>query len=176
MKSISDFAENLVFKELDSIQEGKVLPPNTSVATPSAQPAALDIRNTEVPDDMMRQILGEDFHPQDTPTVDSLPELVWSEPEEEATPVAPSMISESTAQQLVPLLEEVKSLLLEMTAAATTSGQIGTNFAGGSTKEENWQELEKSYGYKLPTLSSKKSKSKKAILKQSLKDKVRRSK
>ena len=177
MNNIGDFAENLIFKELDNIQEGKELPPNTSVATPKAAPASIDIRNTEVPDAMMAQILGEAFHPQDTPTVDSIPEIVWTDPaEEEAAPVAPSMISESTAQQLVPLLEEVKSLLLEMTAAATTSGQIGTNFAGGSTKEEDWKEIEKGYGYKLPTLSSKKSKSKKAILKQSLRDKVRRSK
>lgn len=177
MNNIGDFAESLVFKELDRIQEGKVLPPNTSIATPRAQPASRDIRNTEVPDAMMSQILGEGFHPQDTPSVDSIPEIVWTDPEEEASaPVEPSMISESTAQQLVPLLEEVKRLLLEMTAATTSSGQIGTNFAGGCTKEEDWQEIEKGYGYKFPTLSSKKSKSKKDILKQSLKDKVRRSK
>ncbi len=177
MTNIGDFAENLVFQELANIQEGKVLPPNTAIATPKAAPASRDIRTTEVPDEMMRQILGESFHSQDSPAVDAIPELVWTDPEGEApTPVQPSIISESTAQQLVPLLEEVKSLLLEMTAAATTSGQIGANFAGASSKEVDWNEIEKDYGYKLPSLSSKKSTSKKDILKQSLKDKVRRKK
>lgn len=175
MNSIGDFAENLINQEIGSIQEGKALPPNRSVGTPNQAPASRDIRNTEVPDAMMSQILGEAFHPQDTPTVDSIPEIVWTDPaEEEAAPVAPSMISESTAQQLVPLLEEVKSLLLEMTAAASTSGQMGTNFAGGSTEEVNWKEIDKANGYTLPG-KTKKGKTKKAVLKDSLRDKVRRS-
>jgi hypothetical protein len=175
MNSIGDFAASLIDQEVNSIQEGKSLPPNREVNQPKAAPAGKDISNIVVPDEMMSQILGEGFHPQETPTVDSIPEIVWTDPaEEEAAPVAPSMISESTAQQLVPLLEEVRNLLLEMTAATTSSGQIGTNFAGPSKQKDDMRSIEKALGY----ITSKPSKgqSKTTVLKNALKDKVRRSK
>jgi hypothetical protein len=89
----------------------------------------------------------------------------------EATPVS---LTEETAQQLIPLLEEVKGLLKEMSMAATTSGQIGTNLAGPQD-DESFEKVEKSYGYKKSTRSKMSGDStKKAILKSSIANKLKR--
>jgi hypothetical protein len=135
-------------------------------------PAGKDISNVEVPDSFMKQILGEAHNPQDTPAVDEIPELVWEQPEE---PQAPQSLTEETAQQLVPLLEEVRDLLKEM---GTTAGMMGVNLAGPGNDENSYEKLEKGYGYikakpsKLPNLSGKKSK--KAILKASIRNKLKK--
>jgi hypothetical protein len=158
MDSISDFAENLILNEVRSIQKGEA-PPPLKGGQPQQAPAGRDIRNIKVPDSMMKEILGEGFHPQESPTVEALPELVWtdSEQEEKEASTPPSIISESTAQQLVPLLEEVRNLLLEMTAATTSSGSIGVNLAGP--------------GLKTP----KEKKNRKSVLKERIKNISRRS-
>ena len=109
MDSIGDFAENLINEQLGGIKSGKQLPPSLGGGP---TPAGKDIRDVVVPDSFMKQILGEDFHPQDTPATDKgIPELVWTEPEAVEEPKAPESLTEETAQQLVPLLEEVRDLL-----------------------------------------------------------------
>jgi len=165
MKSIGDFAEQLILNQTQSIKEGKQLPPQAKSS--GLAPAGRDISNVEVPDTFMREVLGESFHPQDTPPADSIPELVWSE----AEPEKPAQsLTEETAQQLVPLLEEVRDLLKEMSAAATTTGQIGVNLAGSQSSDSCIGKEEKKYGY----ISARPVKSKKDILKQSIRNKIRK--
>jgi hypothetical protein len=171
MQSIGDFAANLINEQVGDIKSGKALPPSLSNGL---TPAAKDIRNVEVPDSFMKEVLGEAFHPQDTPAVDSIPELVWEEPESPQEPKAPESLTEETVQQLVPLLEEVRDLLKEM---GTTAGSMGgVNLAGPGKDQESYEKMEKKYGY----ISSKPSKlpgdSRKNILKQSIKSKLRKRK
>ena len=119
----------------------------------------------------MQEILGENFNPQDTPTTDSIPELVWSDSEEpEAPPQEPKVLTEETIKQLVPLLEEVRDLLREMTAATTSSGNIGVSMAGSQKDSESWAKMEKKYGY----LTAKPAKTRKQVLQQSIKSKLRK--
>lgn len=165
MKSIGDFAEQLILNQTQSIKEGKELPPEAKSS--GLAPAGRDISNVEVPDTFMREVLGESFHPQDTPPADSIPELVWSEAESEKPAQS---LTEETAQQLVPLLEEVRDLLKEMSAAATTTGQIGVNLAGPQKGYSCIGKEEKKYGY----ISARPVKSKKDILKQSIRNKIRK--
>tara|TARA_R110001583_G_scaffold29527_1_gene103382 strand:+ start:343 stop:855 length:513 start_codon:yes stop_codon:yes gene_type:complete len=167
MDSIGDFAENLINEQLGGIKSGKQLPPSLGGGpTPNSK----DIRNIEVPDSFMKEVLGEAFHPQDTPATDKgIPELVWTEPEAVEEPKAPESLTEETAQQLVPLLEEVRDLLKEM---GTTAGMMGVNLAGPGKDQESYAKMEKKYGY----ISSKPSKlpgdSRKSILKQSIRNKL----
>ena len=165
MNSIGDFAEQLILNQTKSIKEGKELPPQAKAS--GAAPAGRDISNVTVPDDFMREVLGESFHPQDTPAAEAIPELVWSDAEPEQPVQA---LTEETAQQLVPLLEEVRDLLKEMSAAATTTGQIGTNMAGPQKDDGCITKTEKKYGY----ISARPANSKKDILKQSIRSKLKR--
>ena len=162
MESIGDFAEKLIFNQVGSIKEGKELPP--SVQTDGLAPAGRDISNVEVPDSFMKEVLGESFHPQDTPAVDAIPELVWDQPEE---PKEPQTLTEETAQQLVPLLEEVRDLLKEM---GTTAGMMGVNMAGPTKADTSYEKIEKKAGYIKAAPSTK---SRKSILKQSIKAKLK---
>ena len=172
MQSIGDFAETLINEQVGNIKQGKATLP-TSQGNGLA-PAGKDISNVVVPDSFMKEVLGEAFHPQDTPAVDEVPELVWDQPEE---PQAPQALTEETAQQLVPLLEEVRDLLKEM---GTTAGMMGVNLGGPGKDNESWEKMEKGYGYKkskasnLQNLSGKKSK--KAVLKASIRSKLKRNK
>ena len=153
MKSIGDFAESLIMTQTQNIQEGKELPPDLADAqSRSGEPAAKDITQVDVPDDFMKQVLGEGFHPQDTPPAESMPEIVWtdSEQEEEQKPT-PQTLTEETAQQLVPLLEEVRNLLKEM----TTAGSMGVNM--GDAPSDPMSSDERKSGY--VRLSSNKPKS-----------------
>jgi hypothetical protein len=161
MNSIGDFAEQLILNQTQSIKEGKELPPQAKAN--GLAPAGRDISNVEVPDDFMRQVLGESFHPQDTPPADAIPELVWSDAEPEQ---APQSLTEETAQQLVPLLEEVRDLLKEM----STAGMMGVNMAGPQKDDNCISKTEKKYGY----ISARPANSKKDILKQSIKSKLKR--
>ena len=175
MDNIGSFAENLVLNQVNSVREGKELPPS---AQPQAglAPAGRDIRGVEVPDSFMQEILGEQYTPQNSEPVDSITELVWTDPNGEEEPQAPQALTEETAQQLVPLLEEVKGLLKEMTAAMTSSGSIGVNLAGPQKEKDSWASMEKQYGYKPtlpPTLPGD---SRKSVLKQSIKSKLKRRK
>lgn len=168
MKSIGDFAENLILNQTQNIQEGKELPPNLADAqAKSGAPAGRDISQVEVPDDFMKQVLGEGFHPQDTPPAETMPEIVWTDSEteaEEAQPV-PQTLTEETAQQLVPLLEEVRDMLKEM----TTVGQIGVNM--GPAPSDPMGKDERDNGY--VRLSSNKPK-RKPTSKQTLADRLSR--
>ena len=164
MDSISDFAENLILNQVNSIKEGKELPPN--VESNGLTPAGRDISKVKVPDSFMTELLGEAYHPQDTPTVKEIPELVWTDPEESEEPKAPQSLTEETAQQLVPLLEEVKSLLKEM----CTAGMMGVNMGGPAKDDESWDNVEKGNGYKTPKTSKT---SRKDVLKTAIKGKLR---
>lgn len=138
MESIASFAESLVLEDIANIKEGKQLPPSQNQT--GLAPAGVDISQTVVPDTFMKQILGEKYTPQEAPPVEAIPELVWTEPEEDK-PKSPEHLTESTAKQLVPLLEEVKSLLQEMSVAMTTTGSIGTNLAGPEKKPKTKSEI-----------------------------------
>ena len=166
MKSIGDFAENLILNQTQNIQEGKELPPNLADAqAKSGAPAGRDISQVDVPADFMKQVLGEGFHPQDTPPAETMPEIVWTDSEteaEEAQPT-PQTLTEETAQQLVPLLEEVRNLLKEM----TTVGQIGVNM--GDAPSDLMGKDERDNGY--VRLSSSKPK-RKPTSKQKLADRL----
>ena len=170
MKSIGDFAENLILNQTQNIQEGKELPPNLADAqAKSGAPAGRDISNVDVPDDFMKQVLGEGFHPQDTPPAESMPEIVWtdSDQEEEQKPT-PQTLTEETAQQLVPLLEEVRDMLKEMmTVGTTTTGQVGPNV--GPAPSDPMGKEERDNGY--VRLSSSKPK-RKPTSKQKLADRL----
>ena len=165
MQGIGDFAERLINEQVGNIKEGKELPPgapNNGLA-----PAGKDISEIKVPDSFMKEVLGESFHPQDTPTTDSIPELVWSDSEEaEAPPQEPEVLTEETIKQLVPLLEEVRDLLKEM----TSTGSIGVNMAGPQKDSNSWAKIEKKYGY----LTAKPAKNRKEVLKQSIRNKLKR--
>tara|TARA_R100001163_G_C4967520_1_gene128811 strand:+ start:20 stop:517 length:498 start_codon:yes stop_codon:yes gene_type:complete len=162
--NIGDFAEQLIESQVANIQKGTEALPQQET---QLAPAGVDIRGTQVPDEMRKQILGESFYSQDSPSNDSIPELVWSDSEEEKEVQNPSVLTEETAQELIPLLNEVRSLLKEMTAAGTFSGNIGVNLAGPQKDDESWANIEKGYGYKTP-------KTKKDILKKALRTKVQK--
>jgi hypothetical protein len=175
MDNISSFAENLILNQISNVQEGKELPPSAQPQRGHA-PAGKDIRGVDVPDSFMQEILGEQYTPQDSKSVDEIPQLVWTDPNGEEESQAPQALTEETAQQLVPLLEDVKGLLKEMTAAMTSSGSIGVNLAGPQKEKDSWAGMEKRYGYqptKAPTLPGD---SRKSVLKQSIKSKLKRKK
>lgn len=163
-----DFIENLVLTEEDSIKSG-----NAPMPSPSGKkmaPAGIDISNVSVPDDLMTSILGKEytsplsdsstpdgiFVVENTATDDNVMEKVRLV---DPTLVEPTpMITEGTAQTLIPLLENLTNLIKEMTVAMTSSGSIGTNFAGPQKDI-----------YKRPTT---KKKSRKDILKDSIRSKL----
>jgi hypothetical protein len=144
--SIGDFAESLILSQVEDIKRGKSLPPKLEEAKATANAPAKDISNVQVPDEMMRQILGEGFHPQDTPPAETMPELVWEEPESEPEP---TIITEETAQELVSLLEEVRGMVSDL-KEMTTCGMLGVNMAGPVA--DPMKKLAK--GYRKPTRSS----------------------
>lgn len=127
MKSISDFAEDLILAEVQGITEGKLAPPSMATNTPAAAPAGKDIREIKVPESFMHEVLGEDFIPsaqeEELVNVEELPEEVPEEPNS-------LMISEGKVDELLVLLQEVKELLSEMTMGTTSTGQIGVNLGG----------------------------------------------
>jgi hypothetical protein len=159
-KSIGDFAESLILGQVKNIKEGKE--PSPIQKENGLAPAGRDISKVKVPDSFMKQILGEQFTPQDAEPVDSIPELVWNKEEPKPEPV---QLNEQTLSQLIPLLEEVRDLLTEM----TTCGSIGVNLA--EPKGEAFEKTEKRHGYMSPTNSKK---SKKAVLKASIAARLKR--
>ena len=167
MQSIGDFAENLILNQVGSIKEGKELPPHAQGA--GKAPAGRDISNVNVPDSFMKEVLGESFHPQDTPAAEAMPEIVWDQPEQ---PQASQSLTEETAQQLVPLLEEVRDLLKEM---GTTAGMMGVNMGKSSDDMSRCDKVgrqgrEKDSGY----LTANPAKSRSQILKQSIRNKLKK--
>jgi hypothetical protein len=177
MDNIGDFAEQLVLGEVNSVQTGKALPPSQRVQEGLA-PAGKDIQRTQVPDSFMQEILGEQYTPKAAPVSEeatAIPELVWTDAEGNESEPEPQALTEQTAQQLVPLLEEVKGLLKEMSAAMTGTGNIGVNMAGPQkgSGDTSYEKLEKSYGYKStkkPTLRG--DSTKKAVIKASIRNRL----
>jgi len=141
MANIGDFAENLILNQVDSIKTGKSLPPELQEEN-KAIPAGIDISKTEVPNSFMKQILGEQFAPQEKPA-DSIPELVWNQ-EDTSNDLQP--LTEETGQQLIPLLEQVKYLLEEVCSMGTSSGNLGVNL-GANSKNTSYEAIEKKLGY-----------------------------
>ncbi|MDA7494693.1 hypothetical protein N8467_01345 [bacterium] len=163
MKSIGDFAENLILNQTQNIKEGKESSPQ--MRANGLAPAGKDISNVEVPDTFMQQVLGESFHPQETPAAETIPEIVWNEEEPKQSVQS---LTEETAQHLVPLLEEVRDLLKEM-CCGTSSGQLGINLAGPQ-RDMPTDAIEKKYGY----ISARPVKSKKDILRKSIQGRLKR--
>ena len=166
--SIGDFAERLIQESVSNIKSGKELPQTTSKKQ-DAIPAGIDVSKVKVPDSFMKQILGEQFTPQDAKPVDMIPELVWAENKPEEEPMKnPQLMTEETAQELVPLLQQVIGLLQEM----TTTGSVGVNLAG-STKQKNipFEKIEANYGYKKSTPAPK---TRSQILKASIKSRLKK--
>ena len=161
MHSIGDFAEQLISQKVGNIKEGKELPPSQTSDLPAA---GKDISNIKVPDTFMKEVLGESYHPQDIPATNTVPELVWTEPEE---PKTPGVLTEETAQQLLPLLGEVRDLLKEM----TTAGMMGVNLAGPQKDDTSWEKVEKKAGYLTAKAGAK---TRKQVLKQSIRSKLRK--
>lgn len=139
MQSIGDFAEKLILGQVDDVVSGKALAPSLEeAASRSGSAPAKDISNIEVPENMMKQILGEGYS-QEEPAHETEPELVWTDPQGEPAP-APQPLTEETGSQLVSLMEDLKSLvtdLKEMTAATTGSGSIGCNLGAPAADPMN---------------------------------------
>ena len=169
MKSIGDFAQSLILEQVSNVKKGKELPPNVNSKSSGLAPAGIDISKTKVPASFMKQVLGEGFTPQDAEPVDSIPELVWDEPKKKQPKQEAQYLSEETAQQLFPLLEEVRDLLKEM-CCGSTAGMMGTKM--GDMKSDYVSKLEKKYGYKQSTPAP--AKTKKAILKASIKARLKK--
>lgn len=124
MKSIGDFAENLILGELQDIHEGKAMPPSqSSNSSPGLAPAGRDIRETKVPDSFMAEVLGEEYVSSPSHEVEDPP---FVEIAEEPTT---ELLTEATAQELIPLLMDVKNLLTEM-MTGTGTGSLGATFGG----------------------------------------------
>lgn len=134
MNSIGDFAEKLILGQVDDVVSGKALAPSLEeAASKSGSAPAKDIRHIEVPEDMMKEILGEGYT-QDEPAFETKPELVWTDPQGEPEPApVPQPLTEETGSQLVSLMEELKTLvtdLKEMSGAMSTAGGMGCNLGG----------------------------------------------
>lgn len=115
--TIGDFAEKLM-------ESGAVKPQNKSapVQTPKAPVfEQRDISKVQVPDDFMKQVLGNKYTPQRTQNKVSKKVI------QESTQVQPvQLLNEEKVDELISLLRDVKNLLSEM----TTAGSIGVNLAG----------------------------------------------
>ena len=172
MDSIGNFAESLIQDEVNNVITGKSAPP-APAGQQQLAPAGKDISNVQVPSSFRNQVLSESFNAQETPPSDGFPELVWDNPTDEKP--KPVIIAEETAQELIPLLLEVRSLLTEMmSAGATMSGNIGVNMAGPQTGGgESWEQMEKSYGYKSAKAPTLPGDSRKKVLKQAIKNKLK---
>ena len=143
MDSISSFAEKLILEEVENVKKGKVLPPSTKRNQPSMPSNVRDISEVQVPDSFMREVLGEEAIP--FPGFDVIKE---EEPETELVePIInqddSSLLTENTANELISLLRDVKSLLSEMSMAATTTGQIGVNLAGPAKSKLKSKKLQR---------------------------------
>ena len=144
MQSIGSFAENLINEQVKDIKAGKVAPPTNGGH--QQIPAGRDISNVEVPDDFMHSILGEQYTPPPQPEVQQEHSIV-----EEVN----SLLTEETANQLITLLMEVKTLLKEM---GTTAGALGVNLGGQGCSTP--KTVKGSDGYIKPTAPAKRPKRK----------------
>ena len=161
MNSIGDFAEKLILSQVEDIKEGKALPQKLEEARSSSSNTCKDISNIEVPTAMMRDILGESFYPQETPPAEDFPELVWDKPEEEVPATKPGQLTEETGLELLSLLGEVRSMILNL-KEMTGAGGLGSNFGGPCEDPMKGKDTKT---YRKPTRS--------AILKNSIRRKIK---
>jgi len=143
--SIADFAESLILGDISNVKEGKSLPPALRSSKPD--PHVPDLRNTQVPDAMMSEILGEQYVPDHPEEVIEEEEEIEEEFEQEYIPE--NFITESQASEMIDLLYEVRGLLREM----TTTGSMGVNLSSKRTKSQPVED-EDDYGYRKPTAAS----------------------
>lgn len=165
MQSIGDFAEQLIQQEVADIKEGKAVPPVFTGEKPD--PTSPDITSTVVPESFMESVLGEAYDPsryKATPVVEEAQPVDEPEPKEEEVieEDTSQLLTEETAQKLIPLLENLTNLVTEMMSAAmTTTGNLGVNLGGpGLSASER-------------KTGKVRSKSKKDVLKSSIRTKLR---
>jgi len=167
MTSIGDFAESLISEELDGIKTGKVLPPSLQTSPTKNAPAGKDIRDIKVPNSFMQEVLGESYVPREEP-IEEEPEIIQEEVEEIVEEVATA--SQERVEKLISLLEDVKSMLSEM----TTTGAIGVNFAPSTHTKATPEYTTGGYKKPHPLGSKKKKKSRKGAMKVALSCKLRK--
>lgn len=160
MKSIGDFAASLIEGDIKNIQEGKAISPNMNQNTPEVEAGQKDIRTVEVPDEFMQSLLGESYNPNPWPSQEL---EQYEEPEVEASNAltgeplpSAGLLTESQGNEIISLLQEVKGMIEEMT---TSSGMGGTNFAGPCETNPS---------------KPKKKRTRKDVLKESLRSKVKK--
>ena len=133
MNSLSDFAESLILGEVEGRKVGK-----TSIGAQPA-PGMLDISETSVPTNLLKQILGEEAIPEEP-----VEEIQESEVEELVQePTQGNLLTEETAQEMVSLLSEVRDLLQEM--CGTGVGSIGVNLSPGPSPKKRASSRARSY-------------------------------
>lgn len=125
MDSLSNFAESLILGEVEGRSQGK------STLGPQPAPGMVDISETSIPADMLRQVLGEEAIPEEP--VEAVEEEEVEEVVEESTQT--TLLTEETAQEMVTLLSEVRDLLQEM--CGTGVGSLGVNMGGAESKPKN---------------------------------------
>jgi hypothetical protein len=157
MKSIGDFAASLIEGDIQNIKEGKEASPSMNKNTPKVEPGQKDIRNVDVPDEFMQSLLGESYNPNPWPSQE-LDD--YEEPEPEVSNAltgeplpSTSLLTESQGNEIISLLHEVKGMIEEM----TSTGMLGVNLAGPAATN--------------PT-KTKKKRTRKDVLKESLRAKV----
>jgi hypothetical protein len=161
MKGIGDFAASLIEEDIQQIKTGKALPPRRDKNSPKVEANQRDISEVEVPEDFRKAVLfGESYNPNPWPSQEL---EQYEEPEVEPTNAltgeplpSAGLLTESQGNEIIDLLLEVKGLIKEMTG--TFSGMGGVNFAGPEATKPK----------------SKRKKSRKDVLKESLRSKVRR--
>ena len=159
MKSIGDFAASLIEGDIKDIQEGKAISPNMNQNTPKVEAGQKDIRSVEVPDEFMQSLLGESYNPNPWPSQEL---EQYEEPEVETANAltgeplpSAGLLTESQGNEIISLLQEVKGMIEEM----TTAGMLGVNLAGPSETNPS---------------KPKKKRTRKDVLKESLRSKVKR--
>lgn len=136
MDSLSNFAESLILGEVEGRSKGK------STLGPQPAPGMVDISETSIPADMLRQVLGEEAIPEEP--VEAVEEEEVEEVVEESTQA--TLLTEETAQEMVALLSEVRDLLQEM-SCGTGVGSLGVNMGGAESKPKKKKASSKAREY-----------------------------
>lgn len=135
MDSLSNFAESLILGEVEGRSQGK------STLGPQPAPGMVDISETSIPADMLRQVLGEEAIPEEP--VEAVEEEEVEEVVEESAQT--TLLTEETAQEMVTLLSEVRDLLQEM--CGTGVGSLGVNMGGAESKPKKKKASSKAREY-----------------------------
>lgn len=135
MDSLSNFAESLILGEVEGRSQGK------PTLGPQPAPGMVDISETSIPADMLRQVLGEEAIPEEP--VEAVEEEEVEEVVEESTQT--TLLTEETAQEMVTLLSEVRDLLQEM--CGTGVGSLGVNMGGAESKPKKKKASSKAREY-----------------------------